>query len=259
MWCRVIAVLAVACVAAGHDHVTQDTNSPTGFGRYLEPRLGSSGLRLARLEKELGDVAKRIAEAKKVDPQGFINDLNDRIDHVEAITDHCDSTKEVRCGHDTEECVNTLLLCDGQKDCHNGWDEDSKTCSAGPVKSGNVFTGTAEWVSCQSRHDHPVKVTITGVAKANFFGARLIVRGKVAADFVDDPDHEDHREFEVKGYYVFGKKRLALFPADRSTAAREHLGVVCDFVHGNDVTAECQFTHEGSLLTCAKFHATLQQ
>jgi Annelid erythrocruorin linker subunit C-terminus len=62
-------------------------------------------------------------------------------------------------------------------------------CAAGPAKSGNVFTGTAEWVSCQSRHDHPVKVTITGVARANFFGARLIVRGKVAADFVDDPDH----------------------------------------------------------------------
>jgi hypothetical protein len=53
-----------------------------------------------------------------------------------AITDHCDSTKEVRCGHDTEECVNTLLLCDGQNDCHNGWDEDSKTCSG---KSVNMW------------------------------------------------------------------------------------------------------------------------
>jgi hypothetical protein len=57
---------------------------------------------------------------------------------------------------------------------------------AGPAKAGNVFTGTATWVSCQNRADHPVKITITGVAKTNFFGPRLLVRGKVAADFVDD-------------------------------------------------------------------------
>lgn len=249
MWNGVIAILAVACVAAGDD----------GFRQYLEPRLAASGVRLGRLEKELGDVAKRIADASKIDPQGFIDDLNDRIDHVEAISDHCDSTKEVRCGHDTEECVNTLLLCDGSKDCHNGWDEESKTCSSGPAKPGNVFTGTAEWVACQNRHDHPVKLTITGAAKVSFFGPRLIVRALLAADFVDDPDHPDHREVELKGYYVYGKKRLALFPTGRSKAAREHLGVLCDFVHGNDVTAECLFTHEGSLLTCAKFHATLQK
>lgn len=71
---------------------------------------------------------------------------------------------------------------------------------------------------------------------------------------------QDLKEFEVKGYYVYGKKRLALFPVgSTTTAAKEHLGVVLDFVHGNDVTAEGIFTHEGSLLTAAKFHVTLQQ
>lgn len=255
MWSSVIAILAVAALAAGEE------NAPpgAGFRQYFEPRLGASGVRLARLEKELGDLQKQLADAKKIDPQGFIDDLNDRIDHVEAVSDHCDSTKEVRCGHDTEECVNTLLLCDGVNDCHNNWDESPKTCSGGPAKAGNVFTGTATWVSCQNRADHPVKITITGVAKTNFFGPRLLVRGKVAADFVDD-DTVDLKEFEVKGLYIYGKKRLTLFPSGTtSKPAKEHLGVVCDFVHGNDVTAECIFTHEGTLLTCAKFHVTLQQ
>lgn len=254
MWSSVIAILAVAALAAG-----EETAPTGGFRQYFEPRLGASGLRLARLEKELGELATKLTEAKKIDPQGFIDDLNDRIDHVEAVTDHCDSTKEVRCGHDTEECVNTLLLCDGTKDCHNGFDEDAKTCSNGPIKAGNVFAGTATWVSYQNRADHPIKVTITGVAKSSFFGSRLLVRGKVSADFVDD-DTADLKEFEVKGYYVYGKKRLALFPVgSTTTAAKEHLGVVLDFVHGNDITAEGIFTHEGSLLTAAKFHVTLQQ
>lgn len=255
MWSSVIAVLAVASLAAADD---QAQGVQGAFRQYLEPRLGASGLRLARLEKELSDLSKRLDDSKKIDPQGFIDDLNDRIDHVEAVTDHCDSAKEVRCGHDTEECVNTLLLCDGQKDCHNGWDESDKTCSAGPAKPGNTFSGTATWVSCRNRHDHPVKLTITGAIKVNYFGSRLLVAARLAADFVDD-EEADHREIELKGYYVYGKKRLALFPADHSESAKEHLGVVCDFVHGNDVSAECQFAHEGTLFPCAKFHATLQQ
>lgn len=251
MWSSVIAILAVAALAAADDQ-----GPGVNARQYFEPRLGASGIRLARLEKELGDLKKQLADATKIDPQGFIDDLNDRIDHVEAITDHCDSTKEVRCGHDTEECVNTLLLCDGLSDCHNGWDESAKTCSDGPVKAGNVFTGTATWTSCQNREDHPVKITITTAAKSNYFGARLFVRAKVAAQNVNTYDETG---FDARGFYIYGKKRLLLFPVGKSTATREHLGVVCDFVHGNDVTAECIFTHEGSLLTCAKFHVSLQQ
>lgn len=238
-------------MTAGHEEVQP------GLRGFIEPRLGASATRIARLDEQLGELKKKIEEAKKVDPRGFLNDLHERIDHVEAVTDHCDSKKEVRCGYETLECVNTLLLCDGQKDCHNGWDESERTCSAGPAKAGNVFTGTATWVSCRNRQDHPVKITITGTYKANFFGARIGVRARVTADFVDD-NETDHHEFDAKGYYVFGKKRLALFPITEALA-REHLGIVCDFVHGNDVTAECTFVSEGSLNPCAKIHVTLQQ
>lgn len=231
---------------------------PAGARGLIEPRLASSGMRIARLEKAIGELKSRLQDARKVDPEGFLNDLNDRIDHVEAVKDHCDSNKEIRCGHDTLECVNTLLLCDGQKDCHNGWDESDKTCSAGPAKAGNVFTGTASWTSCRNRPDHPIKLTITGTYKANFFGARLGVRGTVSVDFTEEGHEAEHHDFDVRGYYVFGKKRLALFPLS-AEVAREHLGVVCDFVHGNDVTAECILTHEGTLLTCAKIHVSLQQ
>jgi hypothetical protein len=79
MWSSVIAILAVAALAAGEETGPQGA----GFRQYFEPRLGASGVRLARLEKEIGDLQKQLADAKKIDPQGFIDDLNDRIDHVE--------------------------------------------------------------------------------------------------------------------------------------------------------------------------------
>lgn len=249
MWRFLLAVAALVSVTTGDDSV------PSGIRQLFEPRLMASGVRLMRLEKAVGVVHHRIEDAKKVDPQGFLDDLNDRIDHVEAKTDHCDTRREVRCGRDSLECVSTMLLCDGHDDCHNGWDEDHHTCSHGPAVSGNVFVGTAHWTSCLNREDHPVKLTITGTYRPKFFGARIGVRGLVSADFVEG--HHEHAEFEVKGFYVFGTKRLALFPKS-GQAKREHLGVMCDFVHGNDVTAECRFTHEGSLLDCAHFHVNLQ-
>jgi len=263
MWSCALAILAVATLVTGDDQAGVGANVPAGARALIEPRLAASAIRLARIEKEVAGLKQRIADAGKIDPEGFINDLNDRIDHVEAIKDHCDSSKEIRCGRDTLECVNSLLLCDGVKDCHNSWDESDKTCSAGPAKSGNSFTGTASWVSCQNRHDHPIKVTITGTYKAKFFGPRLGVRGLVAIDFVDDPEHPDHRDFEVKGYYVYGFKKLVLSPREidynHPEAFRQHLAVVCDFIHGNDKTAECVLTHEASKHVCAKFHATLQE
>jgi len=41
-----------------------------------------------------------------------------------------------------------------------------------------------------ARHDHPIKIQITGFYKTKFFGARLGVRALVSLDFVDDADHE---------------------------------------------------------------------
>lgn len=248
-------MLAAVTLAAGDDEGVAAA-VPGGIRGLIEPRLAASAMRLARLERELTEVHGKIAEAKKVDPEGFLNDLNDRIDHVEAVKDHCDSTRELRCGQDTMECVNTLLLCDGQKDCHNGWDESAKTCSSGPAVAGNIFTGTAHWIACTNHKDHPIKLAITGTYKAKFFGARIGVRGIISVDFTDKDD-SSHSDVDVKGYYTFGRKRLVLFPKS-GLAQREHLGAVCNFVHGNDSTAECVLTHDGSLIDCAKFHATLQ-
>jgi hypothetical protein len=247
MW-RVVAVLAALAAVASSDE-------RPGLRALFEPRLLGAGLRQVRLERQIADVHKKLEEAKKVDPEAFFNDINDRIDHVEAS--NCENKQhDIRCGGHSLECVSTLLLCDGVKDCHNGWDESAKTCSPGPAVSGNEFVGTAHWVSCDTHDDHPVKIIITGTYVPKFFGARIGVRATLIADFTDPDDHS-HKEIHFRGMYTLGKKRLILVPQD-TQAAKEHLGIICDFVHGNDETAECVFKDEASPLTCATIHVNLQ-
>jgi hypothetical protein len=126
--------------------------------------------------------------------------------------------------------------------------KDEHVCSPGPIKAGNVFSGTATWTSCRLRKDHPVSLQIVAVKKAKFFGARLGVRARITADYVED-DH-DAVSYEVKGYYVYGKKVLVLVPLESGS---RRMGAVCRWNHGDDERAECHLVQQGSLHECADF------
>lgn len=242
---RSLVLLAVVCYAAADEGA--------GLRALAEPRLAASGVRLARLERTIKHLKQEIEDAAKIDPQGFIDEINARLDAVEKPP--CGgSRKDLRCGRDSVECVSTLLLCDGKEDCHNGWDEDEHVCSPGPIKAGNVFSGTASWTSCRLRKDHPFSLQIVGVLKAKYFGARLGVRGRITADYVED-DH-DAVSYEVKGYYVYGKKALVMVPLEDGS---RRMGVVCRWNHGDDERAECHLVQEGSLHECADVFVTLHE
>jgi hypothetical protein len=220
--------------------------------KVVEPRLGASGIRIARLESDIAALKSKVDEAAKVDPSGFISEINARLDGIRKKK-VCEGT-ELQCGRDSVECVSPLLLCDGKNDCHNGWDEDDHTCTADGIKAGNVFTGTATWHSCRNRKDHPVTITLVDVLKPKFFGAQLTVRGKVGIDFAEDD--EDTHTYDVKGYYTFGKKKLVLTPVDTTQG---DLGVVCKFTFGDNERADCTLAHEATLTKCADLHVNLQQ
>ena len=80
---RLSWILVVVVAASGASTTLADEAMAPGLRGLMEPRLLASGIRLARIEKELNELHHRLDEAKKVDPQAFLNDLNDRIDHVE--------------------------------------------------------------------------------------------------------------------------------------------------------------------------------
>lgn len=243
MW-RALMLLAVVTVAAAGE---------SGLGQVLEPRLAASGVRIARLEKVLASLKKQVEDAADIDPRGFAKELHARMDAVKK-TKFCPNPNTLQCGWTSSECVSSLLLCDGTKDCHNGWDEDEHTCTPGPIKAGNVFSGNANWVSCLSRQDHPISFQIVSAVKAKSFGARLIVRAKVTVDYVEE--HHNAKVYDVKGYYVYGAKKLVLVPVDDSTG--EDLAVVCKWNHGDDDRAECKLAQEATLHKCAEFHVSHQ-
>lgn len=248
---RSLVLLAVVCLTAADD-------VPGGFRGLVEPRLIASGIRIARLEKEINGLKQKIEDAAKIDPARFINEINARLDDAEPK--RCSGERDVYCGRDSVECVSSLVMCDGVNDCHNGWDEDEDTCDAGPIKAGNVFAGTVTWKSCRLRKDHPVQFQIVGVAKPKFFGARLGVRVRVTVDWdEEDSEHhhvEHHDSYELKGYYVYGKKRLVLVPVDTDSSEK---GIVCTFNRGDDKRAECHLVSESTLSNCADFFVTLQE
>jgi len=215
-----------------------------------EPRLGASGIRIMRLEKEIGDLKQRVEDAEKIDPAKFINELENRVTLIEPTI--CPKNR-VQCGPDSRECISTLLMCDGYNDCNNGWDEDQEhVCTDGPIVPGNVFSGHASWESCANAKDHAVSLTIVGVRKAKYFGARYFVRGQVSADFVE----VGTKKYDVKGYYVLGKKTLVLVPLKRTSA---DAALLCQFNHGDDERADCQLGHQATLNVCARAVLTLQQ
>jgi len=64
-------------------------------------------------------------------------------------------------------------------------------------------------------------------------------------------------EGDLQGYYIYGRKHMVLVPV-RHVIGDLDLELICDFNHGDDERADCQFVTEGSLHMCAEMHLTLK-
>jgi len=220
----------------------------------MEPRLGINALRIHQLEEHIKKLHERIEEAKHVDPDRFLDDLDARLSTLEG--DHCDD-HEFQCGSSGQECVSDLFVCDGTKDCHNGHDEDEHVCSTAPVKSGNVFTGMTHWKDCILRDDHLTTLTITTTKRFKFFSSRVVVHAVASSSWKDKEGEEHTRSVELHGGYNFANRRLGLIPKAYGPDA-PHLGLRCDFGHGDDERVDCVLLTQASLHECAELHLSLE-
>jgi len=196
---------------------------------------------------------KRIEEAEHVDPEGFMHDLQARLDDLEGT--HCDE-HEFQCGDEGQECINDLFVCDGHKDCHNNHDEDEHVCSALPVKAGHVLRGMVHWHSCLVREDYPISVAITSTRRFKFFKARVGIHAVFTAVHKDDQGEEVTREITARGGYNFANRRFKLFP-NAYAADSPHFVLVCDFHHGDAERADCTIETEMTGHECATVHLVL--
>jgi len=229
------------------------------LGGIAEPRLAVNAMRIHQLEEHIEKLKERIEEAKHVDPERFLHEIDARVGSIEG--NHC-AKKEFQCGSNDQECISDLFMCDGHKDCHNGHDEDEEVCSTEPVKAGNIFTGIVHWTDCTLWPDHLAHLTITSTKRFKFFPARVVVQGILSSIYKVDGE-EQTTKVKVHGGYNFGNRRLVLFPDDdeEETGRFERIhgiGLKCEFSLGDNERAECTLVTEASLHECAEVHFHLE-
>jgi hypothetical protein len=253
----VLAALLGVCLAEEdhHGHHSRGGGLLGGhLGGFVEPRLAVSAIRIHQLEQHIERLREKIEEAKHVDPERFVHELDARLNHLEGT--HCED-REFQCGHNGQECINDLFMCDGHEDCHNGHDEDDDVCSTDPVKAGNIFTGLAHWKDCQNRDDHLVQLQIISFKRFKFFSARVLVKAILTAIYTDKGGVEKTSKVTLHGGYNFNNRRVLLIP-DEHGEHSAHLGLKCEFNLGDDERADCVLLTEASLHECANIHLSLE-
>jgi len=240
--------------------VVADEESSGGiFGGRLagiaEPRLAANAIRIVQLEQHIEKLKKRIEEAEHVDPQGFLHELQARLDDLE--TTHC-GPHEFQCGSDGQECISDLFICDGHEDCHNNHDEDEDICSAMPVKAGHVLRGMTHWHDCLMREDHLLTLHIVSTRRYKFFPSRVYIRAIITQTYKNHELEEVTTEIAFHGGYNFANKRFRLFREEHGENS-PHLALTCDFDSGDAERADCTIDTELTQHECASVHLVLEE
>ena len=200
------------------------------------------------LQKRLDLVTSRLHTIDDELDERFDEDLREkaialeyRVSVLEEATcddDHYD------CGPTDHECVSRLFVCDGQKDCRNGADEELCTL---PTKKGDYFEGLQVYENCSESLPETFDFTISAVKVHSAFPA--FPRIKAVLHFAESTDDDDHEiAYPTDGYYRFATHKLVLRPP-----IGRGVGLVCDFDGHNEDRCVGDILSEGSLKACARY------
>jgi hypothetical protein len=244
MWSRgVILLLTLTAAALAFD-------PEAAKDRVTDFRVKSQNLHADEIDEEITKLEEAFDKLSDPIEDSEIARIKARVRKLSV--QNCPKT-EVSCGGDHPECVSTLLVCDGIKDCHNGLDEDETVCSEDVVRPGSTFRGIVHWGSCEEAQDHPTLITISASHRSDFFGSRAWVRATITNDFSTDILKSNIKSYTAKGYFSFGNRRLGLIP---DKGAPHRYGIICDFTFGDNDHATCRVVQEGSQNVCARMRVS---
>lgn len=203
-------------------------------------RVKSQNLHVDHIDDEIDGLEKEFSHLSPPVEKEEIIRTKARVRKLEGS--HCPD-KEVSCGGDWPECVHHLLVCDGQKDCHNGRDEDPKVCDDSVVRPGSSFRGFVHWQRCVEHADHHSIITITAVRRSPFFRNRTFLRATITREY------DDHTtlSYTAKGYFVYAARKLVVM-ADSD--APNPIAVICTFNFGDNDQSECEVVMTASRNVC---------
>jgi hypothetical protein len=195
--------------------------------------------RLDHLTARIHDLVAKIDA--RVDPERIkrAHSLEQRVIRLEG--DGC-GKREFQCGSDDPQCIGSLLVCDGVKDCRNGHDEEN--CEL-PTTAGSYFEGHVISDTCTKRRPDIISVEITSVRRDSYFSTVAYVRATIHITYAD-AQREGEVSLPTVGYFTFGSHKLVLAPPED-----DRLGLVCEFDGYNADKCDGKIVHEGSLETCA--------
>lgn len=203
-------------------------------------RVKSQNLHIDHLEEEIEGLQKEFGHLSPPVEKQEILRTKARVRKLEGSK--CPE-KEVSCGGDWPECVHHLLVCDGQKDCHNGRDEDPKVCDESVVHVGSSFRGFVHWQDCINTVDHWSIITITATRRDSYFKNRTFLRATVTREY------DDHTtlSYTAKGYFVYAARKLVVIA---NPDAPYPISTVCTFNFGDNNNSECEVVMTASRNVC---------
>jgi len=236
MW-TTLGLLAVVLLASS----TSAFDRAKAREKVTNFRVRSQNLHADFISKEIEKLENEFNELSHEPDAAQLARAKARVKNLEG--NKC-SAKEVSCRGDWPECVHHLLVCDGIKDCHNGFDEDAKVCDGKIVHVGSSFRGIAHWHRCLNAHDSYATITITQARRSPFFNNRTFLKATITRE----TDEGETFSTSGNGYYVYATRKLVLLS---DADSKENLALICNFNQGDNDHAECTIAQATSLQECA--------
>lgn len=237
MWSSVGCLVVVLLVF----HTTNAFDRTKAKDKLTDYRIRSQNVHIDSVEKQLETLEHEFDSLSTDVTQAETARLKARVRRVEG--NKCPD-KEVSCGGDWPECVHHLLVCDGQKDCHNGRDEDEKICDGSIVRTGSSFRGVVHWHRCVQAEDHYSTITITATKRSPFFTNRTFLRASVSREYEDGTQ----TSYTARGYFVYAARKLVII--GDSNGAGNGIATVCTFNYGDNDHGDCVVSMVASREEC---------
>lgn len=214
-------------------------------------KLSLNAETIVSLVERLETVREKLKRVPGADRDASVAKIRAQVNRLEER--HC-KENQFECGHRGGECVYELFVCDGHRDCSDGYDEDADVCSIAPALAGITYRGIVHWENCETRDDHPINITILGYRIRKYSSSLIWIKALVESTYRKNGRLVTGSHTAI-GHYKFSRRQIVLLGEGQGSSN----AVYCDFDEGEHRTATCELVRVASLEHCATIHLTLDE
>jgi hypothetical protein len=191
----------------------------------------------------INDLIKTANELKSRIDSGASNSYSEQVHslerNVEAMEAPLCGEKGFSCGRFSGQCISDAFVCDRQKDCVNGHDEDAAVCFD-PTEDGRVWKGRINWEGCSAVGWSDMEIVIIGSKRLNAFPGIIKTRALITVSH-DREGRKTSRTLKAVGFYSYAHQRLTLEPSD----GHSNLAMTCEIVDKEHASCHVESIGDG--------------